>query len=78
MLNKRHQMRMTSGESNKATPHNITRSLIDEGSEDFTSIEEHIQEDTRISCRNAVASSLNNVSQSKLFMTHIFILTELL
>jgi hypothetical protein len=53
---------MTSGENKKETPHNITRSLIEEGSEDFTNIEEKLQEDTRISCRNAVASSLNNVS----------------
>lgn len=42
MLNKRHQMRMTSGENKKETPHNITRSLIDEGSEDFTNIEERL------------------------------------
>jgi hypothetical protein len=62
MLNKRHQMRMTTGESMKGSPHNITRSMIDEGSEDFTNIEEHLNEDTRISCRNAVANSLNNVS----------------
>ena len=55
-------MRMTSGDSKKQTPHNITKSLIDEGSEDFTNIEEHIRDDTKISCRNAVASSLNNVS----------------
>ena len=53
-------MRMTTGE--KDTPHNITRSLIEEGSEDFTNIEEKLQEDTRISIRNAVKSSLNNVS----------------
>ena len=51
-------------ETKKASMHNITRSLIDEGSEDFTNIEEHLSEDTRISCRNAIASSLNNVSQS--------------
>ena len=68
MLNKRHQMRMTSGESKRATPHNITRSLIEEGSEDFTNIEEHIQEETRISCRNAVTSSLNNVTNSKIYI----------
>ena len=55
-------MRMTSGDNKKETPHNVTRSLIDEGSEDFTNIEEKLQEDTRISCRNAVASSLNNMS----------------
>lgn len=53
-------MRMTTGE--KDTPHNATRSLIEEGSEDFTNIEEKLQEDTRISIRNAVKSSLNNVS----------------
>lgn len=57
-------MRMTSGDSKRETPHNITKSLIDDGSEDFTNIEEHLHEDTRISCRNAVASSLNNVSLS--------------
>ena len=62
MINKRHKMRLTSGDSKRGTPHNITRSLIDEGSEDFTNIEERLQEDTKISCRNAVASSLNNVS----------------
>jgi len=45
---------MTSGETNKATPHNITRSMIEEGSEDFTNIEERLHEDTKISCRNAV------------------------
>lgn len=59
-LNKRHQMRMTNGEKNKN--HNLTRSLIEDGSEDFTNIEEHLMEDTRISCRQAVASSLHNVS----------------
>jgi hypothetical protein len=42
--------------------HNLTRSLIEDGSEDFTNIEEHLMEDTRISCRQAVASSLQNVS----------------
>lgn len=56
-------MRMTSGDSKRATPNiNLTRSMIEEGSEDFTNIEERLQEDTRISCRNAVASSLHNVS----------------
>ena len=60
-------MRLTSGDSRRPSQtHNITRSLIEEGSEDFTNIEERLQEDTKISCRNAVASSLNNVSQSKL------------
>jgi hypothetical protein len=58
-------MRLTSGDSKRGSTHNITRSLIDEGSEDFINIEERLQEDTRISCRNAIASSLNNVSQSK-------------
>ena len=53
-------MRMTTGE--KDTQHIATRSLIEEGSEDFTNIEEKLQEDTRISIRNAVKSSLNNVS----------------
>lgn len=53
-------MRMTSNDSkNGSQRHNITRSLIDEGSEDFTNIEEHLEEDTRVSCKNAVASSLN-------------------
>jgi len=51
---------MTTGE--RDTPHNVTRSLIEDGSEDFTNIEEKLQEDTRISIRNAVKSSLNNVS----------------
>lgn len=55
-------MRLTSGDPKKASIHNITRSMISEGSEDFTNIEERLQEDTRISCRNAVASSLNNVT----------------
>jgi hypothetical protein len=52
-LNKRHQMRMTSGEgrSSHQKNHNLTRSLIEDGSEDFTNIEEHLMEDTRISCR---------------------------
>ena len=40
----------------------MTRSLIEDGSEDFTNIEEHLEEETRLSCKNAVASSLNNVS----------------
>lgn len=52
--------------SKRGSPHhNITRSLIEEGSEDFTNIEEHIQEETKASCRNAVASSLHNVSVCK-------------
>lgn len=58
-------MRLTSGDSRRPSTHNVTRSLIEEGSEDFTNIEEKLQEDTKISCRNAVASSLNNISQSK-------------
>jgi hypothetical protein len=62
---------MTSGESKRATPHNITKSLIEEGSEDFTNIEEHILEEARVSCRNAVASSLNNVSNSNPFLNLI-------
>ncbi len=53
-------MRMTS--DSKVSRQNLTRSLIDDGSEDFTNIEERLEEDTRISCKNAVASSLNNVS----------------
>jgi hypothetical protein len=36
--------------------------MIEDGSEDFTNIDEKMDEDTRISCRNAVVSSLNNVS----------------
>jgi hypothetical protein len=48
-LNKRHQMRMTNGEVGRTN--NLTRSYIEEGSEDFTNIEEHLMEDTRISCR---------------------------
>jgi hypothetical protein len=56
---------MTSGDSKRGSAHgNITRSLIEDGSEDFTNIEEHIQKDTKISCRNAVASSLHNVEIS--------------
>lgn len=56
---------MTSDDSKRTSQrHNVTRSLIDEGSEDFTNIEEHLEEDTRVSCKNAVASSLNQVSQS--------------
>lgn len=58
-------MRMSNADTKKMTPHNITRSLIEEGSEDFTNIEEKLEEDTRISCRKAVVSSLNNASQSK-------------
>lgn len=54
-LNKRQQMRLP---SDRERNHNMTRSLIEDGSEDFTNIEEHLQEDTRISCRQAVASSL--------------------
>lgn len=63
-LNKRHQMRMTSGDGRNSHQknQNLTRSLIEDGSEDFTNIEEHLMEDTRISCRQAVASSLHNVS----------------
>lgn len=72
-INKRHQMRMTSGDSKRQTPHNITRSLIEEGSEDFTNIEEHIQEGARISCRNAVTSSLNNVSISNSYLIKLII-----
>ena len=58
---------MTSGDSKQPSHHhtNVTRSLIEDGSEDFTNIEEHLVKDTRIICRNAVASSLNNVSISK-------------
>ena len=44
---------------------NQTRSLIEDGSEDFTNIEEHLEDNTRASIKNAVASSLNNVSSSK-------------
>lgn len=53
---------MMPGRENLNKKSNITRSLIEEGSEDFTNIEERMDEDTRISCRNAVVSSLNNVS----------------
>ncbi len=35
-------MRLTSGDSKRGTPHNVTKSMIDDGSEDFTNIEEHI------------------------------------
>lgn len=36
-------MRLTTGDSRRATPHgNVTRSLIDDGSEDFTNIEERL------------------------------------
>ena len=35
-------MRMTSGDSKRTSAHNITKSMIEEGSEDFTNIEEHI------------------------------------
>jgi hypothetical protein len=53
---------MTTESSKRQTPHhNLTRSLIEEGSEDFTSIDEKLQEDTKISCRDVVAASLNNV-----------------
>lgn len=52
-------MRMTSADNqHHQKNHNLTRSLIEDGSEDFTNIEEHLMEDTRISCRQAVASSL--------------------
>lgn len=61
-LSKKQQMRLPTNE--QSSKKNLTRSMIEEGSEDFTNIEEHLQEDTRISCRQAVASSLNNVSQS--------------
>ena len=44
--------------------HNITRSLIEEGSEDFTNIEEHMNEASKIYLRDAVVNSLNNVSTS--------------
>ena len=47
-LNKRQQMRLP---SERERNHNMTRSLIEDGSEDFTNIEEHLQEVTRISCR---------------------------
>ena len=55
------EMRMDNKESAfraKKSSHNMTRSLIEDGSEDFTNIEEHVEEDTRISCRNVVANSL--------------------
>jgi hypothetical protein len=54
-------MRLSGDSKRTSAIHNITRSLIDEGSEDFTNIEEHLEEDTRIYCKNAVASSLNAV-----------------
>ena len=38
----------------KGSTNNLTRSLIEDGSEDFTNIEENLVEDTKISCRNAV------------------------
>jgi hypothetical protein len=47
-------MRMTNDSSRASPHHNITRSLIEEGSEDFTNIEEHLEEDTRLSIKNAV------------------------
>jgi hypothetical protein len=47
-LSKRQQMRLP---SDRERNQNLTRSLIEDGSEDFTNIEEHLQEDTRISCR---------------------------
>jgi hypothetical protein len=38
-LNKRQQMRLP---SDRDRNHNMTRSLIEDGSEDFTNIEEHL------------------------------------
>jgi hypothetical protein len=55
-------MRMPSTDEVKRSRHNITRSLIEEGSEDFTNIEEHINNETKISCRDVVMHSLNNIS----------------
>mmetsp|Transcript_46220 Transcript_46220/g.33977 ORF Transcript_46220/g.33977 Transcript_46220/m.33977 type:complete len:80 (+) Transcript_46220:81-320(+) len=63
ILSKKQQMMMGSGEAQRQSRQNQTRSLIEDGSEDFTNIDEHLDEDTRVSCKNAVASSLNNVSQ---------------
>jgi len=58
-------MRLTSGDS-RCNPHmSVTKSLIEDGSEDFTNIDEHLQDETKISCRNAVDQSLNNVTMSK-------------
>jgi hypothetical protein len=55
-------MMMPNGNGRSSRAQNITKSLIEDGSEDFTNIEERMNEDTRISFRNAVVSSLNNVS----------------
>ena len=58
MLSKKMEMRMGS-DGRPIAMHrasNATRSFIEDASEDFTNIEEHIQEDTRISCRNMVDS----------------------
>jgi hypothetical protein len=47
-------------------PHlSVTKSLIEDGSEDFTNIEERLMDDTKISCRNAVDKSLHNVTICK-------------
>lgn len=66
-------MRMSGQDSRRQSRHNITRSLIEDGSEDFTNIEEHIEEDTKISCRKAVQSSLNNISTSNIILVLIII-----
>lgn len=70
-------MRMTSGDS-RVNPHlSLTRSLHEDGSEDFTNIEERLNDDTKISCRNAVDKSLHNVSICKhMSILTVFISTE--
>lgn len=55
-------MRLTSGDHKSNHQSNITRSLIEDVSEDFTNIEEHLVDETKISCRNAVDKSLLNVT----------------
>jgi len=61
------RMHNSNDPSKRGSTHNITRSLIEEGSEDFTNIEEHLNENAKQSCRNAVASSLHNVSVSNAY-----------
>lgn len=45
---------MIDNQAHRKGSQNLTRSLIEDGSEDFTNIDEKLDEDTRISCRNAV------------------------
>ncbi len=47
---------------NQPKGQNLTRSLIEDGSEDFTNIEEHIQNETKISCRNVIDNSIANLT----------------